>query len=182
MEKIKVTLILFIGIMFLTFGCTTVKILNVNKDTDFSLAAYKTYDFYKVDIDTAAFPEFSARFLWLEEELMKQLETNGLKRSADNPDLLINIGLALEKKVQTRETDLRTDAPQYMGTRNYSWKSEEVAIGEYHEGTYTIDFVEAKDNALKCMVVADGVVVEKDKNSKKNIEVALNKMFKKINQ
>jgi hypothetical protein len=180
-EIIKVSRNLLLGILLIIFGCTTVKILNVNKEADFSLAAYKTYNFYNVDIDTTAHPEFNKRLLLIKEELMKQLEMNGLKRSADNPDLLINIGIKLEKKVETRETDFRTDG-NYMRTRNYAWKSEEVVVGEYHEGTFAIDFVESKDNTLQCMAVAEGVVVKKDKDSKENIKVALEKLFKKINK
>jgi hypothetical protein len=180
-NKIRVSRNLLFGILFIAFGCTTVKILNVNKEADFSLAAYKTYDFYKVDIDTTAHPEFNKRLYIIRDGLMKQLEINGLKRSADNPELLINIGIKLEKKMQTRETEFALDA-QYMGLRNYSWHSEEVPVGEYHEGTFTIDFVKSKDNSLQCMAVADAVVVKKDKDSKENIEVALKKLFKKINK
>ena len=181
MKKLRVRLILLSVILMGGFGCTTVKILNVNKEANFSFSDYKTYDFYAIDIDTTAYPEFNKRFLILEEELMKQLGSNGLKRSVDNPDLLINIGAKLESKIQTRQTDLRTDA-FYMGQRNYKWETTDVPIGEYHEGTYTIDFVEAKDKTLKCMVVAEGVIVKKEKDSKKNTTVALEKMFKKINK
>lgn len=166
--------------MFLFYGCTTIKILNVNKEADFSFSDYSTYDFYQINIDSIAYPEYNKRFIWVEEELMKQLEKNGLRRSVNNPDLLINIGIVLEEKVQTRQTDFFTDA-QFMYQRNYKWESEEVAISDYHEGTFAIDFVQADDNNLQCMVVGDAVIVKKDKNSKKNIEVGLKKMFKKIN-
>ena len=182
MGKIKVTMSLLFGILFLTFGCTTIKILNVNKENDFSLTAYKTYDFYSVDVDTTAHPEFNKRLFVIRDELMNQLSIYGLKRSADKPDLLINIGIKLEKKMQTRETEFATDAPFYMGDRNYTWQSEEIPVGEYHEGTFTIDFVESKDNTLQCMAVADAVVVKNDKDAKENIEVALKKLFKKINK
>ena len=180
MEKLKITLILLVFVI-LNSACTTIKILNVNKEVDFSLSDYETYDFYHIDIDTTAFPEYNKRFLWLEDELMKQLAVNGLKRSTTNPDLLINIGIVLDKKVQTRETDFLTDA-QFMYVRNYKWESQEIAIGEYYDSTFAIDFVDSKDNALKCMAVGDAVLVKKDKNVKKNIEVGLNKLFKKINK
>lgn len=181
MKRMKSKMVLLTSLLIVALGCTTVKILNVNKEANFSFSDYKTYDFYAIDIDTTAFPEYNKRFLILEEELMKLLGSNGLKRSANNPDLLINIGAKLEGKIQTRQTDLRTDA-FYMGQRNYKWETTDFPIGEYHEGTYTIDFVEAKDKTLKCMVVAEGVIVKKDKDSKKNTTVALEKMFKKINK
>lgn len=181
MKKLKFKLSALFIIATIVYGCTTIKILNVNKENDFSLSDYKTYDFYKIDIDTSAYPEYNKRFLIVEEELMKQLAENGLKRSTDNPELLINIGIVLEKKIQTRETDFWTDA-RFMYQRNYKWESTEIAIGEYHKGTFALDFVDSKDNSLKCMVVGDSVIVEKEKNSRKNIEVGLKKMFKKINK
>lgn len=180
MEKLKFMIILLVFVI-LNSACTTIKILNVNKESDFSLSNYETYDFYHINIDTTAFPEYNKRFLWVEDELMKQLEMNGLKRSTTNPDLLINIGIVLDKKVQTRETDFFTDA-QFMYVRNYKWESQEIAIGEYHDSTFAIDFVDSKDNSLKCMAVGDAVLVKKDKNVKKNIEVGMNKLFKKINK
>ena len=86
-----------------------------------------------------------------------------------------------EEKIQTRETDFSTDAV-YMRTRNYSWQSEEVEVGRYDEGTLTIDFVDTKDNTLKCIGVARGVKVKKDKNAPKNIANGLEKLFKQINK
>jgi len=179
MKKIKITYILLASILVFNYGCSTVKILNVNSEDAFSLANYKTYNFYNVDIDIDAMPEFKNRLQWIKEALVNQLELRGLKQSSDNPDLLLNIGLVLEKKMQTRETDFRSDF-HYMGTRNYSWKVEEVEVGEYHEGTFSIDFVEPESKALKCMAVTQGVVVKNDKKSKKNVEIAAENLFKKI--
>jgi hypothetical protein len=87
----------------------------------------------------------------------------------------------VEEKVQTRETDFSTDAV-YMGTRNYSWQSEEIEIGRYDEGTFTIDFVDTRDNALKCMGVVKGVKVKKEENAQKNIAQGLDKLFRRINK
>ena len=180
MKKLKFTSISIFIAMLLAYGCTTIRILNVNKESDFSLLDYETYDFYKINIDTTAFPEYNKRFIWVEEELMKQLETNGLRRSLTNPDLLINIGILMETKQQTRQTDF-SDAV-FMYQRNYKWESEEIVLGEYHESTFAIDFVKAEDNSLQCMVVGDAVIVKKEKDAKKNIETGLKKMFQKINK
>jgi len=181
MKKIKFSIFLSISIVFLFSACTTVKIERVNKEINFSLANYKTYDFQVARLDIGENPVYNKRIIWIKEELIKQLELSGLKRSADNPDLIINVGLVVEEKVQTRETDFSTDAV-YMGTRNYSWQSEEIEIGRYDEGTFTIDFVDTKDNALKCMGVAKSVKVKKDENAKKNIAKGLDKLFRRINK
>lgn len=181
MKKIRIGIVLSISIVFLLSACSTVKIERVNKETGFSLADYKTYDFQVVKIDIGENPEFNKRITMIRDELIKQLENSGLERTAENPDLLINVGLVLEEKIQTRETDFSTDAV-YMGSRNYSWQSEEVEIGRYKEGTFTIDFVDTGDNKLKCLGVATGVKVKKDESAQKNIAQGLDKLFKKINK
>jgi hypothetical protein len=181
MKKIRSSIISVLIIVFLLTSCSTVKIDRVQKESGFSLSNYKTYDFQVARLDVGEIPEYSQRIKWIKEELIKQLELSGLKYSTDNPDLLLNIALVLEEKIQTRETDFSTDA-YYMGTRNYSWQSEEIEVGRYEEGTFTIDFVDTKDNALKCLGVAKGVKVKKEKNAQKNIEQGLEKLFKQINK
>ena len=181
MKKIRISIVLSITIVFLLSSCSTVKIDRVQKEADFSLANYKTYDFQVAKLDMEKLSEYSKRVNWIKEELIKQLELSGLERSADNPDLILNVGLMVEEKVQTRETDFGTDA-YYMGTRNYSWQSEEIEVGRYDEGTFTIDFVDTKDNTLKCMGVAKGVKVKKDESAHKNIAKGLEKLFKQINK
>jgi hypothetical protein len=181
MKKIEISIILSICIVFLLSGCTTVKVLSVQKKSNFSLADYKTYNFQVLELDVDTVPQNMKRIYLIRDELIKQLALSGLERSKENPDLIINVGLVVEEKIQTRETDFSTDAV-YMGTRNYSWQSEEIEIGRYDEGTFTIDFVDTKDNVLKCMGVANGVKVKKDENAQKNIALGLEKLFKKINK
>lgn len=180
MKKIKIILVVFVSIILLNGGCSSMKIMNVNKEVDFSLSNYNTYDFHKLDIDTVAYAKFYERLVLLKTELMNQLEEDGLKRVTENPELLINVGIYLEKKQQTEETYIAN--ARYMGPRNYQWEGVEDVVADYKEGTFTIDFVKAKDNTLECMAVAEGVVVEKDKEAKKNIHIAVNNLFKKINK
>ena len=46
------------------------------------------------------------------------MEEAGIKLS-DNPQLLINFGISVQEKVQTRETNIHM---HFMGQRNYHWK------------------------------------------------------------
>lgn len=180
MKRIKIKSILLTGIIIFIVGCSTIKIIHTEKGPEFSITDYKTYDFFEVNINSDDFPEFNKRVDWIKEELIKQLEIKGVKQSTNNPDLLINIGIVVEEKIQTRETDFRTDAPRYMGTRNYSWQSEEVEVGRYHEGTVSLHFVDPANNNLVWRGVAQGVIVKKDEASKKNIAMGAEKLFDKI--
>ncbi len=168
-------------ILLFTISCTTMHVLNANKETGFSLSKYKTYNFYNLSIDTTSFPEHNKRFLMLRDEMVKQLESHGLKRTSDNPELLINFGAKLEERVQTEYSDESAES-FYMAQRNYENTLNDPVVGTYKQGTFSIDFVDAKTNKLQCMVVSQGVIVKNDKDAQKNISEALKKMFKRISE
>jgi hypothetical protein len=176
--KKRISLILVTFILFL-FGCTTIRVLNVNKEAEFSLSEYKTYNFYQSNFDSVAYPEYKQRFILLQEELEKQFDSHGLKRSATNPELLVNIGINLQNMSHTRKTDYLGD-PQYMYKRDYKWESDEIVLDEFRTSNFVFDFVNAKNNKLQCMVTGDAVIVKDEKDVKNNLEVGIKKMFKKI--
>jgi len=61
----------------------------------------------------------------------------------------VNIGLVTRQRTQTRETNFRQDgAPYYIGQRNYHWQAQDVPVGQYQEGTATIDLVDAARKEL----------------------------------
>ena len=179
MKTKNVKIFSFALIALLIYACAGVKVVHTEKKEGFSLTHYKTYGFYKTDIDTTVLPEYNKRIDWIKNELRRRLNQKGLAEGTD-PDLLINIGIVIEEKIQTRETDFRTDAPRYMGTRNYSWKSEEVEVGRYHEGTVSIDFVSAANKALVWQGVVQSVIAKSDKTSLKNIAAGGELLFKNI--
>jgi hypothetical protein len=158
-------------------SCSTVKVLQTNTTEGFSLDKYTSYNYFDVEIDTIDLPEFHERIRWIEKEIRGQFEARGVSRSKENPDLLVNIGLVFDEKKQTRETDITTDAPRYAGSMNYSWESETVEMGSYLESTFVMHFVDAKTKILLYETIAQGVVVESDSQSQKNIKSTVKKMF-----
>lgn len=182
MKNMKLKLIYLLSIVLLfSFSCTTVHVLNMNKETGFSLSKYKTYDYYKITVDTTTFPEHNKRYKMIAKEMDKQLANHGLKRTSDNPELLINFSAKVEERVQTPDWDIKADS-FYMAQRNYELTENDPVVGNYKQGTFTVDFVDAKSNKLQCMVVGQGVIVKDEKDAPKNIEDALKKMFKKMKQ
>ena len=166
--------------ILLVAGCSPVKIVSTNPKEGFSLVNYKTFDFYQVNTEQDDMtPTFIRRVDWIKSEIAKQLANRGLQQTSSHPDLLINLGVVIEEKTQTRETTIR-DAPMYMGQRNYSWQSQEVPVGEYQEGTLTVDLVDAKKNTLVWQGVASSVVVKSDKSSQKNITDGIEKLFAEV--
>ncbi|GEM_PF-4401687 len=178
MKKFKVILILIVSFFLLNVSCSTFKIVNVNKEADFSLSKYSTYNLYKLDIDTTAYEELSERLMLLRSELMVQLQDYGLTRVQNDPELLINVGIYLEDKEQTHEGS----GTIYMSNRDYEYEQEEVVISEYKEGTITFDFIKASDKTLECMAIGEGIVVKNDKGAEQNIRKSLKKLFKEIDK
>jgi len=150
-----------------------------NSDPGFALSNYKTFDFYLVEADTAVLPQYAHRIVWIKEEISGYFTGRGLSQSAKNPDMLINIGIVVEEKIQTRETSIR-EAPVFIGQRNYSWQSKEVEVGRYNEGTVTVDLVDRQKNALMWTGVAQSIIEKKDANSKKNIAEGVPKLFAEL--
>ena len=116
-----------IGIVMITLvACSSINIKGVEKDPGFALSSYKTFSFYEVHKGGDAIgPQYQENLKLLQEEITKQLGLRGLTLSGESPDMLVNIGIVVNEKVQTRETNFANPADRtaYMGQRNYSWQS-----------------------------------------------------------
>ncbi|MGV3764929.1 MAG: DUF4136 domain-containing protein [Chitinophagaceae bacterium] len=148
-------------------------------EADFS--QYKTFDFYQLDAsgDTLS-TKFSSRTRSMEYAIEQEMKAKGYTRTNTNPDLLINIGIVVEEKKQTRQTDFRTDAPRYIGQRNYSWKSEEVTVGTYREGTVTVDLVDRATNKRVWEGVAREIIPNRDDRVEKAIGTGVKLLLKDV--
>jgi Domain of unknown function (DUF4136) len=179
--NMKKTIIFLILIM--TAACSSVKIVGVNKADDFSIANYKTFSFYEVNTGGDAIgPNSQDNLKLIKEAILKQMSAKGLTMIADNPDLLVNIGIVVDEKVQMVETSFSNpgDRTAYMGTRNYHWEAGEKAVGTYREGTVTVHLVDRAGNKLVWQGSADSVLPEKQKNIPALIEEAMKNLFAKL--
>src|SRR6187402_39901 len=102
-------------VFFMLASCSGVKVLNTEANDGFALGNYKTFDFYKLEArgDTVA-ANYETNAELLKQAIAKQLQAKGLQQATSNPSLLVNIGVVVEEKIQTRETSIR-EAPVYMG-------------------------------------------------------------------
>jgi hypothetical protein len=160
-------------------GCSGARVLNTEKAEDVNLHNYKTFDFFQVEAsgDTSS-SVFNQHITKLEDAIALELQKHGYLLSKTNPDLLINIGLVVDEKTQTRQTDYLTDAPRYIGQRRYSWKSQEVEVARYREGTVTLDFVDRGLNKLVWKGTVQGVIPEKEAKVDATIKKGISKLFK----
>src|SRR5688500_15369005 len=105
-------LLLVIASSFLLFACNTTRALRTELAEGTTLTDYKTFDFYKPEAsgDTVS-EKFKERTSQLQQAIAEQLQSKGYRQETNNPDLLVNIGLVVNEKIQTRETNFATDAP-----------------------------------------------------------------------
>ena len=164
-------------------ACSTVKISGVDKSGDFLLSKYSSFNFVDVVVQgDAVSPNSETNLTLLKEAITKQLVQRGLSKTSDNADLMVNIGVVVTEEVQTRETNFANPADRtvYMGQRNYSWKSQEVAVGTYRQGSVTVDLVDRASNTLVWKGTAESVLPKNQKNIAALIEEGMDKLFSKL--
>lgn len=146
------------GLMILVIGCTSVEIVHTEKADNFRWDKYRTFDFFTIEASGDTVPEtFERNIALLTKAIGSELREKGLTKASASPDLLINIGVVVQEKIQTRETNFR-EAPRYIGQRRYSWKSEKVEVARYKEGTVTVHLVDRESNSLVWEGTMEGVV------------------------
>jgi hypothetical protein len=161
---------------------SSIKISNTESAPNVDLAKYKTFDFYKLEAsgDTVS-KGFNERMATLKSAISGELTKRGYTQSSSKPDLLVNIGLQVEEKTQTRETDWRTDgAYRYAGQRNYSWKSEEIVVGYYKEGSVTVHLVDAAQNSMVWKSTAKDILPTKESKVQEAAEAGMKALFEKF--
>ncbi|WP_221394515.1 DUF4136 domain-containing protein [Dyadobacter sp. NIV53] len=172
--------ILFVASCWLT-GCQpSYQLLKSEKEDGFRLSDYPTFGFYDIEVsgDTSS-KTFETNVGIIKEAIARNLQQKGLNEAQD-PALKINIALSVREEVQTRQTDFRTDGlPRYMGQRRYSWKSEEVPVRKYKEGTILIDFVDLTNNKMVWRGGSQGIL-PKSKDFSDKVNQVMNDIFKKI--
>ena len=172
-----------LGVAFICLsGCSTsYKLLKTKQEEGFRLSDYPTFGFYEIEAsgDTIS-KNFEANVGIIKEAVARNLQAKGLDEARD-ANLKVNIALSVEEKEQTRQTDFRTDGlPRYMGQRRYSWKSEEVVVGKYRQGTLMIDLVDAANNKMVWQGGASGIIPGKSKNFEEVVNQAVSEIIGKV--
>ena len=168
---------LFLLVLGLT-ACASEQVQYANSQPSVNFRAYKTYNFMDVTArNDAAFQGPGTGVALLKQAIARELDRRGYQQAA-SPDLLVNIGVVTQDKVQTRETTLR-DAPRYIGQRNYHWQSEDVVVGHYEEGTATIEIVDAARQELIWDGAVKSVLTPNEAKLSKRIDDAVAALFEK---
>lgn len=164
-------------------ACSTgYKHLKTSKETGFSVRNYQTFGLqytFPEGADTLT-PRFAESKQLATKMITGNMAGKGLVRS-DSPELMVNLSVQLQEKTQTRTTDFRTDGlPRYMGQRRYSWKSEEIEVGKYQEGTLILDVIDTKNDKLVWRSGVRGILPDNTAKAEAGLTAAINELMGKL--
>lgn len=170
--------IFFLFSLILIMSCGGPRVLHRELAPGAEISTYKTFDFFQTSASGDTMPgHYNDRFDRIKKAIVNELTAKGLTQSTSNPELLVNIGMVIDEEIQTRETNFNTDAPRYIGQRNYSWKSEEIEVGRYRLGTVTVHLVDAKKEELVWEGAIEGVIPDKESRREKLINEGIRDLF-----
>jgi hypothetical protein len=146
-----------------------------------NFAVYKTYNFMdETARNDSAFQRSGTGIFDLKRAVAHEMESRGFQRAAQ-PDLWVNIGIVTQQKDQTRETNFRQDgAPYYIGQRNYHWQAQDVVVGQYQEGTATVDIVDAARKEQVWQGTTTSILSRNPDKSAKQIDEGVATIFRKF--
>jgi hypothetical protein len=169
----------FFALLLSLAACTTERVQYARPQPNVNFQAYKTYNFMDVTArNEAAFQGPGTGIATLKQAIGRELSRRGYQQS-DTPDMLVNIGVVTQDKVQTRETRIQ-EAPVYIGQRRYHWQSQEVVVGRYEEGTATIELVDAARQELIWQGAVKSVLTPDEAKLTERINKAITALFAKF--
>lgn len=172
---------LYLLIVTISMSCASSPVL-VDQDlfNDFNLYDYQSFDFLDVNAADTDNPNFQQNISYLKESISKKMLDNGLKREENNPELKINLGIVVKDQVQTRQTNLSTDPFMYTGQQSYTWKTREIPINTYKEGTLTMHLIDPQTNQPVWIGTISRALPTKAKNTPSTIDDTVKLLFKKM--
>jgi hypothetical protein len=154
---------------------------HVDQKAGVDFTKYKTYSFMdEVARNDSAFQRSGTGIFDLKAAVAQEMERRGYRKAAQ-PDLWVNIGMMTQTRTQTRPGDFRTDAlPRYIGQRNYHWDARDVPVGQYEEGTATIELVDANRKELVWQSTTTSTLSKTPAKAAKQIDNAVAAAFEKF--
>ncbi|MCJ8166587.1 DUF4136 domain-containing protein [Pontibacter sp. E15-1] len=176
-------ILLLMPLLLFLAGCAPAIHVDTEAAPDFQLSQYKTFAFFEVDASGDGLgPVYQPQVQRLQEAVAQQLEARGMTRAATSPDLLVNLGVVVQEQVQTRQTSILTDPPQYIGQRRYTWRSREVEVGRYKEGSVSVHLVNSARNELVWQGTAEAILERKPVKLKEQLQRGMAKLFRELPQ
>lgn len=176
-SRINICALLFV-LTFLQF-CTPVRVVSTKQKEEINLSSYKKFNFLDISVENEQMVNENREGVqMLKNAIVRELTQKGLKQS-DNPDLRVNIGIVTENKIQTSKTNFR-EAPNYIGQRRYSWKSEEIEVARYKLGTVSVDIIDVEHNMLIWEGIVQGTLTNNSNKLKRRIDIGVEELLERF--
>ncbi len=160
-------------------ACSPYRVKQNRVDQSANFQSYRTFNFMESDLAPLASREVSSQVIdQIKSAVAGELTRRGYQQTSGNADLMVNLGLSVQEKTQTRETNIR-EAPLYIGQRRYSWRSQEVPVGKYQEGALSVDVADARTNQLLWDATVTSVLTKRSAEPEK-INEAVARLFEKF--
>jgi hypothetical protein len=158
-------------LMLLVISCSPAIRITSEPAPAFNLSNYQTFAFMGVDASGEGLGEgYQTHVSYLQDEIARQLQGRGLQPATDGEaDLLINLGIVVDEEMQTRQTNILTDPPRYVGQRRYTWQSREVDVRRYNVGTVSVHLVDRERNDMVWRGTAERIISDNPKRLREQI-------------
>lgn len=144
------TLLLLVAIILSSCGSVNV-LTDYDDNVDFS--KYKTYAFYKPEIDKAKISDLDKKRILRAIEF--ELESRGFVKST-NPDLLVGIFTKSRERVNVNQNNNFTWG---WGWNPWIWGgNNNINVNQYTEGTLFIDFIDKEKKELIWQGIGTGAL------------------------
>ena len=179
--KFRYVLLLFTFVLL--YSCSSPLKVYTSQVDDVDFKSYKTFDFYEIKEEHLRLKEVNRRRLAMAIEV--ELGMKGIKRSINEPDLLVNV-FSLINRTENTAPENNTSAVGYYGAASPYGTSIGISVSPpakyseyYAQGSITVDLVDRKQNRL----ILEGVA-KVDAGSGDDADAMINytvkEIFKKI--
>ncbi len=179
----KLNIFITICISLLLASCSSALKVYSEHDKEADFSQYKTFSFYEIKEEHLKMKEVNRRRLAMAIEL--ELGRKGIKRSVDNPDLLVNLYSFINRK-ENITTNSNQSAVGYYGAASPYGTAIGISVSNprsyssyYTNGTVTFHLVDRKQNKLVLEGLAKIDASESD-DADRIINYAVKKVFKPI--
>lgn len=174
---------IFLILTFFVYSCSSSLKIYTTHDKDADFNAYKTFNFYEIKEEHLKMKEVNRRRLAMAIEL--ELGMKGLKRSVNEPDLLVNM-YSMINRSESVTTSNNPGGVGYYGAATPYGTAIGISVSSpsnyskyYTKGTVTIDLVDRVQNKLVLEGVAK-VDASEGEDADRMINYTVKKIFKEI--
>lgn len=173
---------LFLILVLFIYSCNSSLKIYTTHDKNADFSSYKTFDFYEIKEEHLKMKEVNRRRLAMAIEL--ELGMKGIKRSINEPDLLVNL-YSMINRTESLTTSSNQGGVGYYGAASPYGTAIGISVSPgnysryYTKGTVTIDLVDRVQNKLILEGVAK-VDAREGEDADRMINYTVKKIFKKI--